>query len=66
MFNNLSCKDTLYENDIFSVFAFVSPYLNDVDNIHLNGNSIIRILETSSKMQEILEDKYCVTIAGLF
>lgn len=61
---NLSCKDTLSERGIFSVFA--SLYPDDVNNIDLNGNSIIRILETPSKLQEILDDEQCDTIKGLF
>lgn len=66
MFINLSCKGTLFEKEIFSVFAPLSLYPDDVNNIDLNGNSIIRMLETHSKLQEILEDKYCATVEGLF
>jgi len=66
MFINLSCKDILFEKEICSVFTSLSLYPDDVSNINLNGNLIKRILETPSKLQEILEDKYCVTIEGLF
>lgn len=66
MFVNLSRKDTLYEKEIFSIFASLSLSPDNVNNIDLNGNSIIRILETPSKLQEILEDKYCATVEGLF
>lgn len=65
MFINLSCKDTLFKTEIFSVSASLCLYPEDINNIDLNGNSVIRIVETPFKLQEILEDEYCAAIEGL-
>lgn len=65
MLINLSCKDTLFKKEIFSVFASLCLYPEDVNNIDLNGNSVIRIVETPSKLQEILEHECCAAIEGL-